>query len=36
MRKGDKEKAREEFNRLKTDFPNSEYVNRAQQLLAKL
>ena len=36
MRKGDKEKAREEFNRLKTDFPNSEYVSRAQQLLAKL
>ncbi len=36
MRKGDKEKAREEFNRLKTDFPDSEYVNRAQQLLAKL
>ena len=36
MRKGDKDKAREEFNRLKTDFPNSEYVTRAQQLLAKL
>ncbi|HGY57273.1 MAG TPA: tetratricopeptide repeat protein [Caldithrix abyssi] len=36
LRKGDKAKAREEFNRLQTDYPKSEYVTRAQKLLAKL
>lgn len=35
-RKGDKVKAREELDRLVRNFPKSEYLNRAQALLAKL
>jgi len=36
IRKGDKEKAREELNRLLSDYPNSEYVAKAEKLLSKL
>ena len=36
IRKGDQSKAREEFNRLLSDYPNSEYASRAQSHLAKL
>ncbi|MBD3289387.1 tetratricopeptide repeat protein [candidate division KSB1 bacterium] len=35
-RLGDKEKAREEFSRLVSDYPNSEYVSKAQQYLSQL
>ncbi len=35
LRKGDKEKAAEEFNRLKADYPNSRNVSRAEKLLAR-
>jgi tol-pal system protein YbgF len=33
---GDNEKARMEYNRLLTNFPNSEYAPKARQLLARL
>jgi len=36
LRLGDREKAREEFQRLLDVYPKSEYVNRAQQHLAEL
>lgn len=35
-RLGDKEKAREEFQRLVSDYPNSEYVGKAKQYLSQL
>jgi tol-pal system protein YbgF len=35
LKKGEPEKAREEFQRLQTEFPNSPYVQRAQAILAK-
>ncbi|MBN2710677.1 MAG: tetratricopeptide repeat protein [Calditrichaceae bacterium] len=35
-RKGDKNKAIEEFNRLKTEYPNSIYVSRAEKIIATL
>ena len=33
---GDTERARQEFERLISDYPNSEYVGKAQQYLSKL
>lgn len=33
---GDRERARQEFERLISDYPNSEYVEKAQQYLSKL
>ena len=35
LKKGDLEKAREEYERLKTEFPNSPYVARATKILSK-
>ncbi len=35
LRKGEVDKAREEFQSLRTQFPNSPYVNRAESILAK-
>ena len=35
LKKGDIEKAREEFQRLQTDYPDSPYVNRASEILSK-
>ena len=35
LRKGEVEKAREEFQRLRSEFPNSPYVSRAEAILAK-
>ncbi len=35
LRKGDVEKAREEFQRLRSEFPDSPYVSRAEAILAK-
>lgn len=34
LRKGEIEKAKEEFQRLRTEFPNSPYVSRAEAILA--
>ncbi|MDZ7375108.1 MAG: tol-pal system protein YbgF [candidate division KSB1 bacterium] len=36
LRLGDRERARQEFERLISDYPNSEYVTKAQQYLSKL
>ncbi len=36
IRKGQKDKAIEEFNRLQEDFPNSPYTTRARAIMAKL
>ena len=36
IRKGDKEKAREELNRLLSDYPKSEYAAKAEKILSKL
>ncbi len=35
LKKGDLEKAREEFERLRSDYPDSPYVNRATEILSK-
>ncbi|RLD11330.1 hypothetical protein DRI50_10145 [candidate division KSB1 bacterium] len=35
LRKGEVEKAREEFQRLRAEFPDSPYVSRAEAILAK-
>ncbi len=35
-RLGDKQKAREEFERLVSDYPNSEYVGKAKQYLSQI
>ncbi len=35
LRKGDVNKAREEYQRLRSEFPNSPYVGRAEAILAK-
>ncbi len=35
LRKGDKQKAQEQFERLRTDYPNSEYIDRIDKVLAK-
>ncbi len=35
LRKGDKQKAQEEFERLRTDYPNSEYISRIDKVMAK-
>ncbi len=35
LKKGDVEKAREEFQRLQNDFPDSPYVNRASEILSQ-
>ncbi len=36
LRLGDRERARQEFERLISDYPNSEYISKAQQYLSKL
>lgn len=36
LKLGDKTKAREEFGRLISDYPNSEYVQKAEEYLSKL
>lgn len=36
LRLGDRERARQEFERLISDYPNSEYVTKAQKYLSKL
>jgi tol-pal system protein YbgF len=35
LQKGDKQKAQEQFDRLRTDYPKSEYINRIDKVLAK-
>jgi len=35
LRKGDKQKAQEEFDRLRIDYPKSEYIGRIDKVLAK-
>jgi tol-pal system protein YbgF len=35
LQKGDKQKAQEQFDRLRTDYPKSEYIKRIDKVLAK-